>query len=268
MKLLPLRKVGAGVALAILTAICGATSAHAQNVVGFEGGDPFAAQQGNITVGRLGDVGVHNASNGFNPTQGSQYAVLTTFSNGGGNYPPGSPLFGGSGAQAAAGLWGFMFPNSASNQLNPFNIVSGSAITLQLSMVAGDRISFDWRFVTSEPLTGNNPDRGFVFVGLANGSPTISQALGQAGAGLVPTGNGVANFDYMTPNWATFTFTATTTGTYRIGIGVGDGNVEARQSGLLVDNVVYVPEPGTTALLVAGGLFGVIAYLRRRRSAA
>ncbi|MEP6600913.1 MAG: PEP-CTERM sorting domain-containing protein [Nitrospirota bacterium] len=268
MKYIPTMKLAAVI---VLTSLLGSLSpSSAQVLVGFEGANPFQSPTGtnpSVTLVRAGDTGAVTSSNlNFNlpAPQGSQYAVLTTFSNGGGTYPPGAPLFGGNGAITSAALWNTMFPGSANNQLNGLSIVTGSSITFSLTLAVGNMISVNWRFLTSEPATGGNPDRAFVGVRQGNtGNPQLFQTLSQAGPGLISSPT--AFFNVMNPAVGTFAFLATTAGAYTFAFGVGDAGTEGTQSGLILDNFVFspIPEPGTVSLLVGAGLVGMIFYRRR-----
>lgn len=241
-------------------------SAPAQTVVaGFEGGTPFAPG-GGVTIGRFGDNGTQTVAYGIAPTEGVAAALLTTFGNGTGNYPTGSPVFGASGSQASSALWGSMFPGSSTNALSALNLVAGSALTVTLTLAVGDTVSFDWNFLTSEPNSGGNADSGFVAIRLGTtGNPATFSPLGSVAAATTPTPGAVPHFDAMT-GFSTFAFVAPTAGSYTFGIGVADAGAEAIQSGLLLDNfrVTPIPEPATLAL-VAGGI-GLLGLLRRRRA--
>jgi hypothetical protein len=249
MKNIPFLKVTAAVVLGGI--MCSAQSASAQSttLVGFEGSNPFQSPTTTtppVTLRVAGDVGVTNETGfGAPPPQGTQYAGLTTFSNGFGTYPPGSPAFGGEGAVTAAALWSSMFPGSSNNQLTALNIVSGSAITFVLNLQVGNIITFNYRFLTSEPLSGGDPnrapDRAFVGVRLGNsGDPSLFQTLSQPSAGMITADNSPF-FDFMDPTTGLFSFTATANGTYTFGVGVGDGTTEDTQSGLAVDNFSVIP---------------------------
>lgn len=246
-----------------------ATAASAQTLVGFEGSTPFANVAGSgllpaVTIARLGDTGAVDTSFGFASTEGSSYAVLTTFSDGGGTYPEGAPLFGGSGAAAgAATLWNAMFAGSSTNQLSAAGVVSGSYISFTLTLTAGNKVGFDYRYLTSEFGSAD-----FAFVGVRSGStgnPAVFTELTPSSASLTAAPLDVLNFD-LASGWASYSFTASSTASYTIVIGVGDKTTEGIQSGLLIDNFGLVPEPGTWAALSGAAALGV-ALLRRRRSA-
>ena len=261
--------VGAGLLAVALPASAQTT------LVGFEGATPFTSPTTTVppvTLNRLGDTGVANSSFGLAATEGTQFAVATTFSNGGGTYAPGAPLYGGAGAVSAGTLWGFMFPGSTTNRLTASNLVTGSAFTFTLAMTAGSTVSFDYRYLTSEERTGGSPDLGFVGVRLGTtGDPVLFQGLGAPSPALVDAPGAVASFDYVSAAWGTFSYTATTAGNYTLGVGVGDGTLEGVQSGLLLDRVAFnaVPEPGTNAALAAGAvLLGLAVWSRQRRVAA
>jgi PEP-CTERM motif len=261
-------------ALCVAASVWLTTNSQAQVTVltGFEGGSPFANVPASppfpaATLARIGDTGSGTSAFGVNPTEGSQYAVLTTFSNGGGTYPANAPLFGNPGSVSGANtMWNFAFSGSTTNQLSNLGLVSGSVFTMTLNMGIGDTISFDWRFLTSEPPTGGNADAAWVGVRAgATGDPQVFQTLATPLSALVPSPT--ANFDSQSAVWGTFAFTATTAGSYTIAVGVGDAGSEGVQSGLLLDNVRYalVPEPTTLTLLSMGALVGGL-LLRRRKA--
>lgn len=247
-------------------------------ITGFEGGTPLANTTATtivpaMTIRTLGDVGgITNATFGLAGTQGTQFALLSTFSNGGGTYPPGAPFFPGPGAASGSNtLWNFMFGGGTppANGLTPSGAVAGSVITFDVNMTAGDQIRFDWRFFTSEPAIGGNTDLAFVGVRQGtSGTLLQSQTLGNPGGLLVNTPLTVGAFDFMSAIWGTFSFIAPATASYRFGWSVTDGGVEGTQSGLGIDNVVYsaVPEPAT--FLAAGAALGLVGLHLRRRKAA
>lgn len=261
-------------ALCVAASVWLATNSQGQVTVltGFEGGTPFANVPASppfpaATLARIGDTGSATSVFGVNPTEGSQYAVLTTFSNGGGTYPANAPLFGNPGAVSGANtMWNFAFAGSTTNQLSNLGLVSGSVFTMTLSMGVGDTIAFDWNFLTSEPAIGGNADAAWVGVRAgASGDPQVFQTLATPLSALVPSPT--ANFDSQSAAWGTFAFTATAAGSYTIAFGVGDAGSEGVQSGLLLDNVRYalVPEPATWALFSVGALLGGL-LLRRRKT--
>lgn len=257
------------------------TSAHGQNftpITGFEGATPLANVASTpftpaMTIRSLGDVGgITNSAFGLAGTQGNQFALLSTFSDGGGTYAPGSPFFNGPGAVAGANtLWNFAFTGGtipANNLTAPgINAVAGSVITFDVNMLAGDRIRFDWRFFTSEPSTGFNTDIGFVGVRQGTSSTLLSfNQLGQPGGALVGTPLTVGAFDFMSAIWGQFNFLAPTSGTYRFAWGVTDGGVEGTQSGFGIDNIVYSAIPEPTTYLAAAAALGLVGMRFRRKA--
>ncbi|MBS0661072.1 MAG: hypothetical protein JSR82_22870 [Verrucomicrobia bacterium] len=265
----------------VAVAAAAATAAHGQTfttIGGFEGTSPLANIPATpltnpaVTLRNLGDVGgISNGTFGLAGTQGSQFGLLSTFSNGGGTYPPGSPFFPGPGATAGAGtLWNFMFTGGTvpANQLTGLGAVAGSVITFDVTMQAGDQIRFDWRFFTSEPASGGNADGAFVGVRQGTSSTLLSfNTLATPSSGLVSTPLSVGAFDFMSSAWGQFSFTAATTGSYRFAWGVFDAAVEGTQSALGIDNISYAAVPEPTTYLAAAAALGLVGLRLRRKSA-
>jgi hypothetical protein len=97
---------------------------------------------------------------------------------------------------------------------------NGSAINTELSVHAGDVISFSWSFDTDDSTLYGN-DFGFVVV---NGGTAKLADISQVGDGNA-TG------------WGTVTFTATETGTMQIGFGVMNTGDSEGDSHLLIDKL-------------------------------
>lgn len=127
----------------------------------------------------------------------------------------------------------------------------GSGIKQVVSLSAGQTLSFDWRFVSSESFNSGF-DYSFLSV---NGAITT---LGTFNSVPYPT------------NYNTFVYTAATTGTYTFGVGVVDTGDTVVDSRLFVDNfrtssVATVPEPTSMAVFALGlGLFAIRKRTQKR----
>lgn len=138
----------------------------------------------------------------------------------------------------------------------------GSAIKTTFLARAGDRISFDWNFLSDDGESAMFND--FSFVTLSQTAPT----------GLATTYSTLLSSDTdfrFETGYREFSFTFLEEGEYTLGIGVTDVGDGAVDSGLLVDNVVLsrkptmgpppptkVPEPVSVLSLLALGVLGFI----------
>ncbi|BAY85281.1 hypothetical protein NIES267_47800 [Calothrix parasitica NIES-267] len=127
----------------------------------------------------------------------------------------------------------------------------GSAITTNLNARKGDRLSFDWNYLTNDTFD----DYAFF---VANGVVTRL-------ADLTNTNNASSFFDSETGK-RTFNYTFANAGNYQVGIGVVDIGDFNSTSALQISNAQTepVPEPFTILGTAVAGGFGVM--LRRKRS--
>jgi hypothetical protein len=237
-----------GLALAVLFLGSGTAKADIVNG-GFETGDftGWSTLGNNSVVGALGNI---------NPPQGSFQALVDN------NAP----------SVSAASLAAFLGITSAQLQATipsgntPFD---GSGIKQTVSVNAGDKLTFQWNFLTDEAIGDSTfNDTGFVtIVPSANPAQTLASTLSSGFISGDSSGFG------MQTGFNTFSFTFPTSGTFTIGVGavnVSDANVP---SALLVDNfaittTTVVPEPASITVLGAG-LLGMLGYgLRRRKPVA
>ena len=127
----------------------------------------------------------------------------------------------------------------------------GSAITTNLNVQKGDRISFDWNFLTNDMFD----DYAFF---VADG--VVTQLASVSDASM----NSSSSFNSETGT-ATFNYTFANAGNYQVGIGVVDiGDVNGT-SALQISNAQTEPVPDPLTILgtvVAGG-FG-ISFRRKR----
>lgn len=209
-------------------------------------GNAFAVTNGDFSVSlagwdAAGDVSVQSGA-----------ALLTTAYDGTDDDTLGSFNFSGFAAvdapviESAAGL--------ASGALG--NAWDGSLIKQTFTVNAGDTLSFQWNFLSNEPVLGNLPDFGFVVI-----DGTVTQLGGVAQATVTPGLNGFA----AQTGWNTFSQTFANAGTVTLALGVVDADDVVTTSALMVDQVTLsaVPEPGALVLLGAGLVAS--GWTRRRR---
>lgn len=202
---------------------------------------------GNSLAGwnKLGDVTVNSGG-----------AFLTTASLFDDDFPEDAATFNASGTSAYdVALGGF----ESFTGLNPGVLdtgsdfaFEGSLLTQNISVNAGDTLSFNWNFFTNE---GLNQDFAFVVI---NG---VSTKLTQASNALIPS----IPYDFST-GASVFSQTFATASSFSLAFGVVDINDYGVTSALWLDNVqltAAVPEPETYAMLLAGLGF-IVASSRRK----
>lgn len=222
------------------------------------------------------------------PTKGTYQAVMATGLDGQFNEPAGS----GVAAGAAETFLGLSAGSLAA--VGNGDVAMISSITQTIHLDAGDKLSFDYNFLTNAVYndhTAANADfairpdadaNDFGFFTVSGGAissvtklidvfygyQNTSSAQDGFNTGFVPTPSTDPFFSES--GYQTYTYTATATGNYKIGFGVTDAYTGSSNplvnSGLEIDNVrvvAAVPEPATMAAL---GL-GVAALLRRRKRA-
>jgi hypothetical protein len=136
--------------------------------------------------------------------------------------------------------------------------VNGTAISQDVTVSAGDTLSFDWNFATDE-LTEPSMFNDFGYFTIS-GSAYL---LASRNSSTYNTVSPPAGYEGQT-GWATQSYTFASAGTYTIGFGVFNVGDSGYDSALLLDAVMIpTPEPPSIVLL-ALGLSAVL--LRRRRS--
>lgn len=162
------------------------------------------------------------------------------------NYSGNSPVKAGTPLETVIGL----NPGNLDNDL--FNVArEGSAITTNLNVTKGDRLIFDWNYLTNDTFD----DYAFF---VANGVVTRLADVSNA--------NNASSLFNSETGTTTFNYTFANTGNYQVGIGVVDIGDFNSTSALQITNAQTEPVPEPLTILgtaVAGG-FGVM--LRRKRS--
>ncbi len=133
---------------------------------------------------------------------------------------------------------------------------NGSAFRITFAAQAGDRLEFDWNFVTAAalPLEPLHTDFGWGHLSL-DGTPLGQAALANANEGtFVDTRN--RNYDQT--GWQTVSLDLGATGSYTLTLGVMDVHDTFTNSFMIFDyfRIQRAPEPDTF-LLVAMGLLGL-----------
>lgn len=162
------------------------------------------------------------------------------------NYSGNSPVMAGTPLETAVGL----NPGDLDNDL--FNAATeGSAITTNLNVRKGDRLIFDWNYLTNDTFD----DYAFFVV---NGVVTRLADVSNA--------NNASSLFNLETGTTTFDYTFANAGNYQVGIGVVDIGDFNSTSALQISNAQTerVPEPLTILGTAVAGGFGVM--LRRKRS--
>ncbi len=121
--------------------------------------------------------------------------------------------------------------------LGGYNATFGSAIYRSVTVLAGEAITFDSRFVSDEPDGPTTPYNDFSFFSVSGGgAPAHVQFLGDAQAASSINGPAFHGFDRST-NSANASYTFANSGTYTIGFGVSNVEDNSVGSALVVDNI-------------------------------
>jgi hypothetical protein len=224
--------------------------AHATLIEGFESG-AFSGSEATS-----GDVGIKGTYFTIAPSQGTKQMLMSTINN---TNDPGYTNQNGTNAASVVTIASFLGISTSSihdNSAHPG--VEGSAFTISLGALnVGDVVTFDYDFLTTEIQPGAHND--FAFWELNSGA--IHLFADTNSAFLHPT-TGAGNPFALETGYHTVSITITTAATYTLGIGVMDATTADNPSGLLIDNIVVVPEPTTIAFSIAGA--ALMVALRRR----
>lgn len=250
------------ITLSFLCAIGAPLEAEAGLVSSFESDFPVDIGDSWEGWSYTGDVSRQDAGFGVGPTAGDFQALLTTSSE----FGDGS-TFSGDDAVGVGGLESFL--GLTAGTLGNFGAVEGSVIRRTITASAGDTLSFDYNFLTTE---FNDPEdhNDFAFVAIQSLSvlSDVAEVLSLTGN----ASNAVLDPFFLDPTYETgyrtFHYTFLTPGAYTLGIGVVDVGDDFFPSGLLIDNVRLTPVPEPSA--IALGLVGIAVcagygIARRRR---
>lgn len=165
-------------------------------------------------------------------------------------------LFGGS-AVAAASLESFA--GLGAGTLTALNATVGSGLRADFTALAGDRLVFQWKFMSNDPQGSPADDTAFVVLDNA----TVVKLTSVNSASFVGS-SASPLFDETA--YLTFTSAPLTAGTHSVSLGVFDSVDTLGASALAVTDVhvAAVPEPTSGLLMVAGTL---LLGMRKRRAA-
>ena len=135
---------------------------------------------------------------------------------------------------------------------------TGSAISQDITILAGDVLAFDWNFLTDEhdEALQYNDFAMFTISSTANFLASRDSTFSTLNLVSPPPG-----FDGQT-NYATQNYTFTSPGTYKIGFAVFNVGDAGHNSVLLLDSVAVTPEPTMLTMLALSS----VCLLRRGRS--
>lgn len=148
------------------------------------------------------------------------------------------------------------------------NGTGSQAIQSSTFTIRNQRIEFDYVYATKNDPSGTTHLDPFTvsLITTGGGTETVYDLTGDLTNGQIGTSpfNGGTTFD---SGWQTFSIdTSALIGqTAQIEFRIGDTTEGGGVSGVLLDNVAQIPEPGTF-LLFGAGMLGLTAWARRRRT--
>lgn len=126
---------------------------------------------------------------------------------------------------------------------------NGTGISQDVTVSAGDTLTFDWNFLTDE-LNESATFNDFAFLSV-DGTAYLLASRNSSSYDIVSP---PAGFDGQT-DWQAGSYTFSAAGTFKIGFGVFNVGDTGHNSVLLIDNVALpVPEPTTAFLAGLGAL--------------
>ncbi len=257
-----MHKIGIAIVASAVTLAIG-TPAHAAS---FNNGDFGTGDFKGWTT--AGNTDVFSSQFNPQPTNGAPYeAQITSYDSGGVYLVDTSP----SDLETQLGL-----PTS-SLQGQGLNVLSGSGIAQTVALNAGQRVLFDYDFLTNEPAgTANGVkynDFAFFQTSSDTGYTSPLQVIASVAGSKFNNTTSAPDFAIDT-GFQNYSFTAPTSGNYTIKVGVTNvgpgsngGDSDSFSSGILATNFTVaapVPEPAFTPGILS--LFAVGAVLRYHRS--
>jgi len=227
-----------------------------------------------IFIGDAGRPASQNPSNAWYATAVTYYApggVLATtaaaafeddlpFAAGGTNMTGSEPYAAGLLLETAFGLApGALDPNPP-----VLSAYEGSGFTRLLSVSAGDRLNFNWQFLTLEDTGADYAFAAIDGMVIRLGGAEVATTLQP----VVPNGGSVPEtLFWAPPGWQSGEVVFARSGTVQIGFGVVDVGDFSVTSAVAVDSVMLtpVPEPAEWIILLAG--LGAAGAASRRRAA-
>jgi hypothetical protein len=133
---------------------------------------------------------------------------------------------------------------------------NGTGLSQDVTVSAGDTLTFDWNFLTDE-LNESATFDDFAFFSVDG----VAYLLASRNSSTYDLVSPPAGFDGQT-DWQHDSYTFSSAGTYKIGFGVFNVGDTGHNSVLLIDAVTLpVPEPATA---VVGSVGGILLVLHRR----